>query len=167
VPGGCRRTGPWWGSWPSSRRWARLAAAQVNAVARHPRGFLLLSADTLSGEPSLRPISVRRLLTLLRRLALAEGETFVFEPGDAFLADLVRHRFEEVLGDLYRRGAFAGATAGEGFRVVTDASVNPPASIDRGRFVAELRVAPARALAFLTVRLVGGGPELLSVEEVA
>ena len=147
--------------------WARLAAAQINAVVREPRGFLLLSADTLSNDESLRPISVRRLLTLLRRLALEQGSTFVFEPNDAFLADLVRHRFELVLGDLYRRGAFAGATADAGFRVVTDASVNPPDSLDRGRFVAELQVAPARALAFLTVRLIGSGPGRLAVQEVA
>jgi hypothetical protein len=147
--------------------WARLAAVQINAVVQQPRGFLLLSADTLSGDETLRPISVRRLLTLLRRLALAEGETFVFEPNDAFLGDLVRHRFELVLGDLYRRGAFAGATAAEGFRVVADASVNPPDAVDRGRFVAELQVAPARALAFLRVRLVGGGPGRLAVQEVA
>jgi len=147
--------------------WARLAAAHVNAVIRDPRGFLLLSADTLSVDEAVRPISVRRLLILLRRLALAEGETFVFEANDAFLAELVRNRFEVVLGDLYRRGAFAGATPDAGFRVVTDASVNPPASRDRGRFVTELRVAPARALAFLTVRLIGGGPERLVVQEVA
>jgi hypothetical protein len=147
--------------------WVQLAAARVNAVLREPRGFLLLSADTLSLDESLRPISVRRLLTLLRRLALAEGERFVFEPNDAFLGDLVRHRFEEVLGDLYRRGAFAGATPDAGFRVVTGPAVNPPQSVERGRFVAELHVAPARALAFLTVRLVGSGPGRLAVQEVA
>ncbi len=147
--------------------WAPLAAARVNLVLRDPRGFLLLSADTLSLDESLRPIAVRRLLTLLRRLALAEGERFVFEPNDAFLADLVRHRFELVLGDLYRRGAFAGSTPDAGFRVVTGPSVNPPQSVERGRFVTELQVAPARALAFLTVRLIGGGPGRLAVQEVA
>jgi hypothetical protein len=147
--------------------WARLAAARINAVVREPRGFLLLSADTLSEDESLRPIAVRRLLTLLRRLALVEGASFVFEPNDVFLGELVRHRFERVLGDLYRRGAFAGATPDAGFRVVTDASVNPPDSIDRGRFVAELRVAPAHALAFLTVRLIGSGPGRIAVQEVA
>ncbi len=145
--------------------WRRLSG--VNAVLHHPRGFLLLSADTLSDHGSLRPISVRRLLILLRRLALREGQGFVFEPNDAFLGDLVRHRFELLLGDLYRRGAFAGATAEAGFRVVASSSINPPDAVDRGRFVVELQVAPARALAFLTVRLVDGGAGRLAVQEVA
>lgn len=147
--------------------WARLAAARINAVVRDPRGFLLLSADTLSEDEPLRPISVRRLLTLLRRLALQEGWRFAFEPNDRWLRDRVRHRFERVLGDLYRRGAFAGATPAAGFRVVADESVNPPGSIERGRFITELRVAPAQALTFLTVRLIGSGPGRLAVQEVA
>lgn len=146
--------------------WARLAAAQINSVLRVPRGFVLLSADTLSGDESLRPIPARRLLTLLRRLAFREGARFAFEPNDRRLRDRARHRLERVLGDLYRRGAFAGATPDAGFRVVADASVNPPDSVDRGRFVVELRVAPAHALHYLTVRLIDGGPGRLAVQEI-
>ena len=41
---------------------------------------MVLSADTLSDDPDLRPINVRRLLILLRRLALRLGATYVFEP---------------------------------------------------------------------------------------
>src|SRR5207248_7921803 len=47
-----------------------LLEAQVNLIRQEPRGFLALSADTLSADDSLRPINVRRLLILLRRLAL-------------------------------------------------------------------------------------------------
>ena len=41
--------------------------------------------------------------------------------------------------------------------MVTDDTVNPQESVDGGRLVVELRVAPSRPLAFLTVRLVQAG----------
>jgi hypothetical protein len=141
--------------------WPLFAENQINLVMREARGFLTLSADTLSQDESLRLINVRRLLILLRRLALREGASLVFQPNDDSFRRLVQRRFEGLLGELYQRGAFAGATAAESFRVVTDASVNPPQSIDAGRFVVELRVAPAQPLTFLTVRLIqapGEGP---------
>jgi len=107
---------------------------------------------------------VRRLLMLLRRLALREGATYVFEPhDDDFRAGVVR-RFEIVLLDLFRRGAFAGLTPREAFEVVGDASVNPPFALEAGRFVLELRVAPARPLEHIAVRLVHSETAGLTVQ---
>lgn len=140
--------------------WTRLAASRVNALLREPQGFLTLGADTLAAVGDVRVIHVRRLLMLLRRLALREGERFVFEPHSAGLRDRLRHRFEHLLLDLYRRGAFAGQSAEEAFRVRADEVVNPPASVDAGRLVVELQVAPAPELARLTVRLVAGADQL-------
>jgi hypothetical protein len=144
--------------------WGRLTAARVNVLTRNPRGFLTLGADTLSGEEALRPVHVRRLLILLRKVALEEGRRFVFHNNSPGFRDLVRHRFERVLGDLFRRGAFAGASEQTAFRVTVDESVNPPASIERGLLVVELAVAPARELAFVTIRLLAGDGRL-TVEE--
>lgn len=133
--------------------WSALFGAQVNAVRPDPRGTRLLSADTLSPDDTLRPIQVRRLLSLLRRLALREGAVYAFEPNGPALQRRVFYQFDTVLADLFRRGAFAGATPEQAFQVITGASVNPPSGVDRGRLVVELRVAPARALEFLVVRL--------------
>jgi len=58
-----------------------------------------------------------------------------------------------VLEGLFRQGAFAGRTTDEAFQVVTDRSLNPPASVEQGRFITEIRVAPSLPLHFLTVRL--------------
>jgi hypothetical protein len=139
---------------------------QINLVQRDPRGFLTLSADTLSRDEELRLINVRRLLILLRRLALREGAALVFEPNDETFRRLVQRRFEALLADMFMRGAFAGDSVDQAFRVVTDASVNPRQSVDAGRFVVELRVAPSKPLAFLTVRLIqtqGAGPAFQEV----
>jgi hypothetical protein len=130
-----------------------LQDARVNLLRADPRGFLALSADTLAHEPELRPIGVRRLMTLLRRLALRRGHDYAFEPHEPVLRRAVERGFEAVLEDLFARGAFAGATPAQAFRVVTDDTVNPPREVEAGRLVVELRVAPAVPLAFLSVRL--------------
>ena len=69
-----------------------------------------------------------------------------------------------LLGELFARGAFAGATAEQSFRVVTDEGVNPPQSVEAGRFVVELRVAPSLPMRFIAVRLAQNG-ERLTVKE--
>jgi hypothetical protein len=143
----------------------RLQEAQANLLRQEPRGFVALSADTLSDDEELRPINVRRLLILLRRLALKRGASLVFEPNDDSFRRLVKRNFDEALGLLFERGAFAGRTREESFRVVVDASVNPPQSVELGRFVVELRVAPSLPLTFVTVRLVQSGERGSVTEE--
>lgn len=135
-------------------RWSELQDAQVNIFRHEPRGFLSLSADTLSRDIDLRPINVRRLLILLRRLALRLGETYVFEPNDDSLRRLVQRGFEAALDQMFVRGAFAGRTAATSYQVITDDSINTPRSVDQGRFIVELRVAPSLPLTFITVRLI-------------
>jgi len=143
---------------------AALQEAQVNVLRADPRGLYALSADTLALDTELRPINVRRLLTLLRRLAQRRGNRYVFEPLGPVLRRAVQRGFDELLTDLFRRGAFAGATAEQSFRVVTDDTVNTRVDADAGRFVIELRVAPSLPMRFITVRLTQSG-ERLSVAE--
>jgi hypothetical protein len=140
--------------------WSVLDAQPVNRIRPEAHGLLPMSADTLSDDPNLGLVNVRRLLMLLRRAALSLGNTYVFEPNGPVLARSVGGTFASLLGDLFRRGAFAGASDDQAYRVVTDASVNPPESVDQGRFVVELQVAPSSPLAFLTVRLVQTGDRL-------
>jgi hypothetical protein len=133
---------------------ARLQDAQINAIRHAPGGFLLFSEDTLSLDRELRPINVRRLLALLRRLALLHGARFAFEPNSDAFRRRVQRGFSEVLSLLYGLGAFRGDTPDEAFRVVADDTVNRPVDVDAGRLTVELRVAPSLPLAFITVRLV-------------
>ena len=130
-----------------------LQEARVNLIRPEPRGFLTLCADTLSPDEELRPINVRRLLILLRRLALRLGAEYTFEPNDPPFRRAVQRGFEGTMEYLFDRGAFAGRTHAESFRVVVDDTVNPPARVEQGQFVVELRVAPSLPLTFLTVRL--------------
>lgn len=144
---------------------ASLQEAQVNVVRQETRGFMVLSADTLSDDVDYRPIGVRRLLSLLRRMALKLGATYVFEPHDDAFRRLVRRGFEGMLGEMFARGAFAGASPAESFRVVTDSTLNTNQMTDLGRFVVELKVAPSLPLTFLTIRLVQSGDRGMAAEE--
>jgi hypothetical protein len=143
----------------------RLHDLQVNVLVRAPIGYVFHDDLTLSRDSDVRPVSVRRLLILLKRLALREGAGLVLEPNDVDLQERVYTDFERVLSSLHQRGAFKGVNADEAFAVVADASVNPQDSIDAGRFIVELRVAPSEPLKFLRVRLVQSGPQSLSAGE--
>jgi hypothetical protein len=138
-------------------RWLDLQLAQLNLIRQEPRGFLALNADTLSDDEDLRLINVRRLLMLLRRLALRHGATYVFEPNSAAFRRLVQRGFESVLDRMFLRGAFAGKTAASSYQVVTSESLNTRQSVEQGRFIVELRVAPSVPLTFMTIRLVQTG----------
>jgi phage tail sheath protein FI len=135
---------------PENRR-GDLLEAQINQIRQEARGFLNLSADTLSQDALLRPVNVRRLLILLRRLAIRKGAGYVFEPNSDAFRRLVKREFESTLGYLFTRGAFVGGTPASSFRVDVSGA---PGDLDAGRLIVELRVAPAQPLAFLTVRLV-------------
>jgi phage tail sheath protein FI len=146
--------------------WQALQDAQVNLLRDDPRGFLALSADTLALDSDVRPINVRRLLILLRRLALRRGMSYVFEPNGAELRRAVERGFNALLGELFRRGAFAGRTEQESFRVVADDTINTPRDAEAGRFIVELRVAPAIPMRFISVLLAQSGGRLTVTEEL-
>src|ERR1700752_149932 len=131
-----------------------LQDALINVVRQEPRGFIVLDSDTLSGDEDLREISVRRLLILLRRQALRLGVTYLLEPNSAAFRRSVDRGFTEMLDGMFERGAFAGTSPTTSYQVVTDSSLNTPQSVELGRFIVELRVAPSLPMRFLTIRLV-------------
>ncbi len=142
-----------------------LLQAQVNAVVTAPRGFVLSTAETLLDDADWRAVNVRRLMCLLQRMALRRAAIYVFEPNGDELRRTVERAFEAMLGELQRRGAFAGRNAAQSFRVELGEDLNTAARRDAGQFHVDLKVAPALPLTFLTVRLARSG-ERLSVREM-
>lgn len=135
-----------------------LLAGSVNPLALEPAGALALEAATLTDDDDLRPLGVRRLMTLLRRAALERGERYAFEPlGDALLRG-AEQGFEALLRGLFDRGALAGRRAAEAFRVRATQGGD-------GRLAVEVRVAPSQPLRFLTVRLERRDDQLRLAEE--
>jgi phage tail sheath protein FI len=140
--------------------------AGVNPIRHQVRGPVIWGAYTQSTDPELEDLNVRRLLILLRRLALYEGNTYVFAPHSPAFRRRVQQQFEQRLAWLYARGAFAGRDPSEAYRVVIDETVNTANSVEQGRLIVELRVAPSQPVTFITVRLVQSAGEPPAVQEV-
>jgi hypothetical protein len=141
-----------------------LADARVNVVTHEPVGVLVLSQDTLSVDPDLREINVRRLLILLRRLAYRVGVRYVFEPNNDSFRRAVQTNMQAVMENLYEKGALRGNTPSQAFRVNTGELVNTRQSVEAGRLFVELKVAPSLPMKFLTVRLVHIGERGFVIE---
>jgi hypothetical protein len=151
---------------PSSDEQAALYDASINVLGQTARGFVVLGAQTLSPDPDPMPLNVRRLLIVLRRLALREGQTYVFAPHSPAFRRRVKTGFDRHLAGMFARGAFAGHDPALAYQVVVDESVNPPSAVEQGRLVVELKVAPSQPLTYIVVRLIQSGPGTVTVQEV-
>jgi hypothetical protein len=125
----------------------------INVYLRERDGVRLTAARTLSTDASYRQLSVRRLMTMLRRVLDRQMQWAVFESNDARLRADIRSQIEALLRQLYLADAFAGARAEDAFFVKCDDELNPPSVIDQGRLYAHVGVAPAEPLEFLVLRL--------------
>ncbi len=129
---------------------------RVNVLRQQDGRTLLLSGHTLSLDRSLSTIGVRRLLILLRRVALLRGQRYVFEPNGPALWRRAQRTFERLLDGLVAEGALLAYVV----------SAQAPANGDLGELVVELRVSPTSTMEFLTVQLVRSNSDRLTVREV-
>jgi uncharacterized protein len=116
-------------------------------------GVRLTAARTLSRDPRWRQLAVRRLVTMIALALRAQMAWTVFEPNGAELRSTLRHVLDAFLRELHRRGALAGATPEEGFFVRCDATNNPPGSVDAGRLIADVGIAPVAPIEYVVLRL--------------
>lgn len=137
----------------------------VNVYLREPDGVRLTAARTLSRDTDYRQLSVRRLITMIARTLEQQTEWLVFEPNTGALRAEVRRLLRGYLRQLFRAGAFRGATEEEAFFVECDEDLNPPWMVDAGRLTAHVGVAPAEPVEFIVLRLSRGGDGTLTVEE--
>jgi hypothetical protein len=143
---------------------AALHALDIDVFRAERDGFRLSSAHTLSRDPQYRQLSVRRLMTMLRLVIDRQCQYLAFEPHTVALRRQVARTVTTLLRDLFRAGAFTGATEADAFFVRCDETVNPQSSVDLGRLVAEVGVAPASPLEYLVLRVSQDTEGLLRVE---
>lgn len=142
---------------------AALNERGVNVLRADPgRGVAPQGARTLSSDPELRFLNVRRLLLAIAK-AVEDGHQWaVFEPNDRLLRAAVTQSLTGFLSGLWRQGVFAGARPEAAFAVKCDEENNPPSVTDRGMLVAQIAVAPSRPYEFIRLRL--GRTERLIVQ---
>jgi hypothetical protein len=148
----------------SPQRHDELHPAGINVFLRERDGVRLTAARTLADDSAYRQLSVRRLMTMLRRVLEQQTQWVVFEPNNESLRADLRHLVGNYLARLFRANAFKGATEEEAFFVRCDESLNPRADVDAGRLIAEVGVAPAEPLEFLVLRIARDGDGTVRVE---
>ena len=144
----------------SDDEWLSFYNLQLNILRRRPGRYVLLSALTLSRNRLLAQISVRRLLIFLRKLALQEGQRYVFETNNERFRAAVQTYFERIMDQLLAQGGV------QAYQIVTNEEVNTQNDIDNGRFVIALKVAPTNPIEFITVILLRSGDDGIDILEL-
>ncbi|MFE2283778.1 phage tail sheath family protein [Streptomyces sp. NPDC059443] len=138
-----------------------LNAQGVNCLRVFPdRGLLVWGARTRSTTRDWRYLNVRRLVSHLSDSIHQSSTWAVFEPNDERLWATLRHSVASFLTDQWRQGALVGRTPDEAFYVICDDTNNTPETIDDGKVVCDIGVAPVRPAEFVhfTITQIAGQP---------
>ncbi|MEN2423928.1 phage tail sheath family protein [Streptomyces rimosus] len=126
----------------------------INCIRAFPgRGIRVWGARTLSSDPEWRYLNVRRYFNYLEESILIGTQWVVFEPNDHALWARIRRNISAFLVNEWRSGALFGRQPEEAYYVKCDEETNPPESVDLGRVVCEIGVAPVKPAEFVIFRL--------------
>jgi len=117
------------------------------------RGIRVWGARTLSSNTDWTYINVRRLFNMIETTIMEGTQFAVFEPNDQKLWEGLKRTVGAFLRGLWRDGALFGATADQAFYVKCDSETNPPESIDQGKVVVEVGIAPVKPAEFVIFRI--------------
>jgi len=117
------------------------------------RGIRVWGARTLSSNTDWTYINVRRLFNMVETAIMNGTQYAVFEPNDKSLWEGLKRTVGSFLRGLWRDGALFGATAEQAFYVKCDEETNPPESIDLGKVVVEVGIAPVKPAEFVIFRI--------------
>ncbi|MEK2492761.1 phage tail sheath C-terminal domain-containing protein [Kitasatospora purpeofusca] len=122
----------------------------VNCLRAFPeRGLLVWGARTRSTSRDWRYLNVRRLVSYLSDSVRQSTTWAVFEPNDERLWATLRHSVSSFLTDQWRQGALLGRTPDEAFYVICDGTNNTSETLDDGKVVCDIGVAPVRPAEFV------------------
>jgi len=125
----------------------------INVYLGEPGGYRLTAARTLSNNSHYRQLSVRRLIILIKRMLARQTQWAVFENNGPPLWRELTHMLNSFLLQLYRAGAFLGASSEEAFFVRCNEDTNTSATVDQGKLIAEIGIAPAEPMEFIVLRI--------------
>jgi uncharacterized protein len=140
----------------------RLNALGINCLRAFPgTGPVVWGARTTdTAHPEWKYVSVRRTALFLEKSIDVGIRWAVFEPNDEQLWGRLRSEVGSFLHDLFRRGAFAGATPGEAYFVRCDGGTTTQADLDEGVVNVVVGFAPLKPAEFVvvTIRQLTGQP---------
>ncbi len=135
---------------PTKTQRDTLYSARINPVVSFPgQGVILFGDKTALGFASaFDRINVRRLFLTIERVISGAAKAQLFEQNDESQRSLFVNIVEPYLRDVQGR---RGVTD---YLVKCDAQNNPPESVDRGEFFAEIFVKPTRTINYITLTFV-------------
>ncbi len=117
------------------------------------RGIRIWGARTLSSDTDWQYLNVRRLFNMVEATVLEGTQWAVFEPNNVALWEGVTRTLTGYLHGLWQSGALFGSSADQAFFVRCDATTNTPQSIDEGKLVVEVGLAPVKPAEFVIFRI--------------
>ena len=117
------------------------------------RGIRVWGARTLASDTDWTYINVRRLFNMIETTILEGTQFAVFEPNDWRLWGRLNRTISSFLTGLWRDGALFGESVDQAFFVKCDAENNPPDSIDQGKVIMEIGIAPVKPAEFVIFRI--------------
>lgn len=128
--------------------------AGLNAIRSFPgKGTLVWGARTPSPDIAWRYLSVRRMANFLKSSIYDGIQWAVFEPNDAPLWSALKMNIEGFMRDLFRQGAFEGATTDQAFFVKCDAETTTPTDQQKGIVNVLVGFAPLKPAEFIVIKL--------------
>jgi phage tail sheath protein FI len=128
---------------------------QVNCIRSFgASGIRIWGARTLARQDqSWRYINVRRLFIYIEESIRRGTQWVVFEPNDPDLWARVRRTVSSFLRGLWMQGALVGGTPEQAFFVQCDETNNPKSSVDDGKLVVDVGIAPVKPAEFVIFRI--------------
>jgi hypothetical protein len=126
----------------------------INAIRLLPRyGIVTYGARTLSADPSLVYVNVRRLLTYIEVSLYWGSQWVVFESNDKQLWGAVNRDVSQFLTQFWQAGGLFGDQESDAFIVQVNAGNNPPATRSQGILFVDISVSPVRPAEFVVIRI--------------
>jgi phage tail sheath protein FI len=131
----------------------------INVIRSFPgAGIVIWGARTVSRDPEWRYVNVRRLFLFLEE-SIDEGTQWaVFEPNDPVLWARIRQNVSAFLRIQWLDGKLVGTKEEDAFFVKCDEETNPPESVDLGRVITLVGVAPSKPAEFVIFRIMQKRP---------
>jgi phage tail sheath protein FI len=116
-------------------------------------GIVIWGARTVSSDPEWKYVNVRRLFIFLEESILKGTQGVVFEPNDPSLWKRIIRDVGAFLRIQWSEGKLVGDKPDKAFFVKCDAETNPPESVDLGRVITMIGVAPSKPAEFVIFRI--------------
>ncbi|MEU4217130.1 phage tail sheath C-terminal domain-containing protein [Actinoplanes sp. NPDC026623] len=126
----------------------------VDVIRRFPgAGVVAFGARTVTSDPEWRYVPVRRTAIMLRVSIYNGIQWAVFEPNDEPLWSQLRLNIGAFMMNLFRQGAFQGASPAQGFFVKCDGETTTQGDIDAGVVNVLVGFAPLKPAEFIVVKI--------------